>query len=65
VSTAAVVTWQLEHRPHPEQGYRACLGLLALVACSSMARSMPSRRRPRSWSRVCSFNMGAVFLRGG
>jgi transposase len=31
VSTAAVVTWQLEHRPHPEQGYRACLGLLALV----------------------------------
>jgi transposase len=31
VSTAAVVSWQLEHRPHPEQGYRACLGLLALV----------------------------------
>ena len=31
VSTAAVVTWQMEHRPHPEQGYRACLGLLALV----------------------------------
>ena len=31
VSTAAVVIWQLEHRPHPEQGYRACLGLLALV----------------------------------
>ena len=31
VSTAAVVTWQLEHRPHPEQGYRAYLGLLALV----------------------------------
>jgi hypothetical protein len=23
VSTAAVVTWQLEHRPHPEQGYPA------------------------------------------
>jgi transposase len=31
VSTAAVVTWQLDHRPHPEQGYRACLGLLALA----------------------------------
>jgi transposase len=30
VSTAAVVTWQLEHRPHPEQGYRACLGLQRL-----------------------------------
>lgn len=31
VSTAAVVTWQLEHRPHPEQGYRACLGLMRLA----------------------------------
>jgi hypothetical protein len=26
-----VVTWQLEHRPHPEQGYRACLGLKRLA----------------------------------
>ena len=31
VSTAAVVTWQLETRPHPEQGYRACLGLQRLA----------------------------------
>ena len=31
VSTAGVVTWQLEHRPHPEQGYRACLGLKRLA----------------------------------
>jgi hypothetical protein len=31
VSTAAVVTWQLERRPHPEQGYRACLGLQRLA----------------------------------
>ena len=30
VSTAQVVTWQLEHRAHPEQGYRACLGLQRL-----------------------------------
>ena len=30
-SCAAVVRWQLEHRPHPEQGYRACLGLRALA----------------------------------
>jgi transposase len=26
----AVVRWQMEHRPHPEQGYRACLGLQRL-----------------------------------
>jgi len=30
VGTRAVVQWQLDHRPHPEQGYRACLGLLNL-----------------------------------
>ena len=28
---AAVVQWQMEHRPHPEQGYRACLGLQRLA----------------------------------
>ena len=30
-ATRRVVQWQLEMRPHPEQGYRACLGLLNLV----------------------------------
>jgi transposase len=35
---AAVVRWQMEHRPHPEQGYRACLGLLALVRRFSAER---------------------------
>lgn len=29
-ATAGVVRWQMEHRPHPEQGYRACLGLMRL-----------------------------------
>lgn len=31
VACAAVVRWQMEHRPHPEQGYRACLGLQRLA----------------------------------
>jgi len=30
VACAAVVRWQMEHRPHPEQGYRSCLGLQRL-----------------------------------
>ena len=38
VSTAAVVSWQLEHRPHPEQGYRACLGLKRLAREYTPAR---------------------------
>ena len=29
-ATAGVVRWQMEHRAHPEQGYRACLGLMRL-----------------------------------
>lgn len=28
--TRGVIAWQLDHKPHPEQGYRACLGLLNL-----------------------------------
>ncbi len=31
VATAAVVRWQMEHRKHPEQGYRSCLGLMRLA----------------------------------
>lgn len=30
VAAGAVVRWQMEHRPHPEQGYRSCLGLMSL-----------------------------------
>jgi hypothetical protein len=48
VSTAAVVTWQLEHRPHPEQGYRACLGL------------QRSRRRTPVRGKLCSPDLTAT-----
>ena len=30
-ATAGVVRWQMEHRTHPEQGYRSCLGLMRLA----------------------------------
>ena len=54
--TRAVVQWQLENRPHPEQGYRACLGLLNLAktyteqrleaACRrALAMGSPTRKR--------------------
>jgi hypothetical protein len=50
------VRWQLESRPHPEQGYRACLGLLNLAkrygpsrleaAClRALAIGAPTRKR--------------------
>jgi transposase len=57
--TCAVVRWQLENRPHPEQGYRACLGLLNLAkrygdvrleaACRrALAIGSPTRKRIKS-----------------
>ena len=43
--TRGVVLWQLENRPHPEQGYRACLGLLNLVKTYGEQRLQAACRR--------------------
>jgi transposase len=58
-ATRDVVQWQFDHRPHPEQGYRACLGLLNLAkhcgnerleaACRrALAIGSPTRKRIKS-----------------
>jgi transposase len=44
-ATRDVVKWQLESRPHPEQGYRACLGLLRLSKEYSPERLEAACRR--------------------
>jgi transposase len=46
--TRAVVQWQLEHRPHPEQGYRACLGLLNVAKTYGEVRLEAACRRALS-----------------
>jgi len=43
--TRAVVLWQLENRPHPEQGYRSCLGLLNLARTYGEPRLEAACRR--------------------
>jgi transposase len=43
--TRGVVQWQLTHRPHPEQGYRACLGLLNLARTYGESRLEAACRR--------------------
>ncbi len=45
---ATLVRWQMEHRPHPEQGYRACLGLQRL------ARSFGPERLEAACARALS-----------
>ena len=58
-ATGSVVRWQMENRPHPEQGYRSCLGLMRLArefgderleAACARARSIraPSYRSVKS-----------------
>jgi len=42
------VQWQLENRPHPEQGYRACLGLLNLAKTYGEDRLEAACRRALS-----------------
>jgi transposase len=44
-ATRDVVRWQLENRPHPEQGYRACLGLLNLAKQFTAIRLEAACRR--------------------
>ena len=43
--TRAVLQWQLENRPHPEQDYRACLGLLNLAKTYGEQRLEAACRR--------------------
>ena len=64
VSTAAVVTWQLEHRPHPEQGYRACLGLKRLAREYTPARLEAACTRALA-IRSPSFRSVASILKSG
>jgi len=45
---AALVRWQMEHRPHPELGYRACLGL------QQLARSCGAERLEAACARALS-----------
>ena len=58
-NTQAVVEYQLSHKPHPEQGYRACLGVMALgkqygaerleaAAARAVAIGSPTLRSVRS-----------------
>jgi transposase len=46
--TRNVIQWQLENRPHPEQGYRACLGLLNLSKTFGEQRLEAACRRALS-----------------
>jgi hypothetical protein len=61
-ATAALVEAIMQQRPHPEQGYRACLGIMRL------ARQYPHARIERACaralhSRACSYKSVVAILR--
>src|SRR6202034_1635794 len=45
-ATAALCEQILESRPHPEQGYRACLGIVRLVGSFGVRASRPLPNGP-------------------
>jgi transposase len=47
-ATGSVVRWQMEHRAHPEQGYRSCLGLMRLAREYGEARLEAACARAQS-----------------
>jgi len=48
IGTHNAVQWHLDNRPHPEQGYRACLGLLNLAKVYGEQRLEAACRRALS-----------------
>ena len=61
-ATAALCAAIMEQRPHPEQGYRACLGIMRL------AKQYPAARLERACARAlhfraCSYKSVVAILR--
>ena len=63
-STQAVVTYQLTHKPHPEQGYRACLGLLALARVYGPERLEAAATRAVSIGSLTRHSVKSILERG-
>jgi transposase len=63
-STAALVAHVLESRPHPEQGFRSCLGILRLGKTYGNERLEAAALR--AWNRkACSYQSVKSILRTG
>ena len=62
--TAEVITRQLQDRPHPEHGYRACLGLLNLGRRYSRQRLEKACQRALA-VRTVSYQSIAWILKNG
>lgn len=62
--TAALVEAILRERPHPEQGYRSCLGLMRLAKREGVVRMEAACRRALS-GRARSYTSVHAILKAG
>lgn len=62
--TAAVVQHILEHRPHPEQGYRACLGLFSLRRRYDARRLEAACGRARTTGAISYRSVKSILVAG-
>lgn len=63
-ATAAGVAHILEHKPHPEQGYRSCLGLLALAKRYTAPRLEAACARARVTGTLTYRSVKSILLAG-
>lgn len=63
-AVAAVVAHILEHKPHPEQGYRSCLGLLALAKRYTRPRLEAACARARVTGTLTYRSVKSILLAG-
>lgn len=64
VATGAVVAHILEHKPHPEQGYRACLGLLSLGKRYGDARLEAAAQRAQATGAMTYRSLHSILKHG-
>jgi transposase len=62
--TAALVDQILQSRPHPEQGFRSCLGILRLGKTCGLERLEAAARRACTM-KACSYQSMKSILRSG
>lgn len=63
-ATAQVIRTILQSKPHPEMGYRACLGILRLAKCYSNLRLEAASRRALE-AQACSYHSLKSILKRG
>jgi transposase len=63
-ATAQLIRTILESKPHPEMGYRACLGILSLAKCYSHPRLEAACRRSLE-AQACSYHSLKSILKQG